>query len=285
MGCCMGKEASGAEQRGVNNLSKNKDNRANTWRATGIVSLRDGNIKEIPGSALDLGPAVKNLDAHNNAITFLPPSIGDCTKMTRLVLSSNRLPSLPSALGQLTSLKILILDNNALSSLPPALSQLSKLEKLSVNGNSLTSLPTSMSSLIKLTFLAVSNNKLTELPASLGDCGALEEVEAADNSLTAIPRALGALTRLKRLNLDNNSIPTVPEEVYKGCSSLITLSLHGNPVDLLVLQKVPGYDEFEARRADKHGRQIQGGVMIGSAGLDTGVDVGKPKASNYLPHT
>jgi len=54
MGCCMGKEASGAEQRGVNNLSKNKDNRANTWRATGIVSLRDGNIKVTPRAATGL---------------------------------------------------------------------------------------------------------------------------------------------------------------------------------------------------------------------------------------
>ena len=50
MGCCMGKQAAGAaEQRGHNNLSKNKDNRANTWRATGIVSLRDGNIKVSQG--------------------------------------------------------------------------------------------------------------------------------------------------------------------------------------------------------------------------------------------
>lgn len=102
--------------------------------------MRDSSLRELPASALALGPAVKTLDAGNNRIAVLPPALGGLASLQRLVLTQNRLEAIGPVV-QLSALKILLLDGNLLGSLPPALGQLTKLEKLSVSGNSLATLP------------------------------------------------------------------------------------------------------------------------------------------------
>lgn len=52
MGNCFGKSVE----------AKRQDN----WRATGIVTLRDANMKALPAAALDISTHVKILDATNN---------------------------------------------------------------------------------------------------------------------------------------------------------------------------------------------------------------------------
>jgi hypothetical protein len=52
MGNCCGKSAD--------------TKRAENWKATGIVSLRDAGLKAIPGSVLDISNDVRILDATNN---------------------------------------------------------------------------------------------------------------------------------------------------------------------------------------------------------------------------
>lgn len=39
--------------------------------------------------------------------------------------------------------------------------------------------------------------------------------------------------------------------------------------------KLPGFEEFEARRIGKANKQISGNVMIGSKGIDEGFDRNK----------
>lgn len=135
------------------------------WRATGIVSLRDAKLRvrcsvgavrprradapapaqqELPESVLALRDAVKALDATNNRLVALPPSLGSLSSLQRLVLAQNRLAELPPALCSLSALKTLSLDSNALAALPPALGSLRNLERLSLADNQLRELPPSV---------------------------------------------------------------------------------------------------------------------------------------------
>ena len=74
------------------------------------------------------------------------------------------------------------------------------------------------------------------------------------------------------MTLDNTALATVPEEVFTGCAQLVTLSMHGCPIRQDMMEATPGYAEFFKRVQGKHSAKIHGGAMIGSKGLDDGVD-------------
>lgn len=256
----------------VGTFNGTKASREKGWKATGIVALRDGNLKELPTTALDLGPSVKTLDATNNRLAEVPAQLCKLTGLQRLVLCQNKLTLLHPAICQLSSLKILLLDSNLLTELPADIGTLTLLEKLSVSSNALTALPDSMRMLKKLKSLNVSSNRLAELPAALGDCTELEELDARSNAISELRPELGQLVRLRMAQMDSNAVARVAPEVLRGCAMLQTLSLHGNPITPDTLQETPGWAEFEARLKDKHGKRIAGGVMLGKAGLDDGLD-------------
>lgn len=92
----------------------------------------------------------------------------------------------------------------------------------------------------------------------------------------------------------------IPLNLLKDCKALQNISLHGNPISLdqfqqvcscsqilfillthlffnaikvLAIIQMDGFQEFEARRKKKFDKQIDSNVMIGSKGLDEGVDL------------
>jgi hypothetical protein len=257
--------------------------REKTWKATGIVALRDQQLRSLPPTLFELGASVKSLDATGNRLSSLPDELSALTAVQRVVLSQNALTALPVTLCALNTLKLLVLDGNALTQLPSELGQLSKLEKLSVAGNKLMKLPASLGSLASLKSLTVSGNALTSLPDTLGSCACLEEVDASRNALTGLPAALGKLTRLTYLQLDGNRISTLPGEVLQGCTSLATLSLHDNPINITAMEQVPGWLDMEARIQGKNAKRVAGGVLLGDKGLDDGLDHALTRV--VVPHT
>ena len=94
--------------------------------------------------------------------------------------------------------------------------------------------------------------------------------------------SLGRLTRLRAALLDSNAIAAIPAQLLLGCSALQTLSLHGNPVTLEVLQSTDGWAQFNARQLDKQGKRVAGGVLLGADGLDDGIDHNTTRIS--VPH-
>jgi hypothetical protein len=74
---------------------------------------------------------------------------------------------------------------------------------------------------------------------------------------------LGQLSRVATINLDNTQVAAVPEEVLKGCGALVTLSLHGCPIRVDMLEATPGYAGFAQRVKGKHSKKIHGGAMVG----------------------
>jgi hypothetical protein len=79
-----------------------------------------------------------------------------------LYLYGNALTSLPPEVGQLTALQSLGLHHNQLTSLPPWIGRLTALQDLGVHANQLTALPPEIGQLKKLRkFLYLSENRLT----------------------------------------------------------------------------------------------------------------------------
>ena len=53
-----------------------------------------------------VGSAAKTLDATNNRLTALPPSIGSLKNLQRLILATNQLSALPMQISSLVILKV-----------------------------------------------------------------------------------------------------------------------------------------------------------------------------------
>ncbi|GAB4817708.1 hypothetical protein N2152v2_004754 [Parachlorella kessleri] len=231
-------------------------------------------VQEFPPALREIASSVRVLDATNNRITpeRLPDYLAQFAALQRLLLTRNALTSLPPAVGSLQNLKVLMVDSNQLTALPNSLGQLPRLERLSAAGNCLTALPATLGKLGTLRQLDVSANKLMALPPELGSCTALEELTANDNYLQAVPASLSSLQQLKTLQLDKNRIQAIPPGVLAECTSLQTLSLHGNPITVQAVQETDGYAAFEQRRRSKFDKSIGAGVLLDSKGLDEGLD-------------
>ncbi|XP_061952326.1 plant intracellular Ras-group-related LRR protein 7 isoform X1 [Populus nigra] len=226
-----------------------------------------------PDEVLDLDKAVRTLDLTHNKLVDIPMEISKLINLQRLVLADNLVERLPMNLGKLQSLKVMTLDGNRIASLPDELGQLVRLERLSISDNILTCLPETIGSLRNLSLLNVSNNKLKTLPESIGSCFSLEELQANDNLIEDLPASVCNLIHLKSLSLNNNSVGQIPPNLLKDCKALQSISLHDNPISMDQFQQMEGFQEFEGRRKRKFDKQIDSNVMIGSKGLDEGVDL------------
>jgi Leucine-rich repeat (LRR) protein len=102
MGNCCGKEASQTQQ--VNNLRRQLTKRVENWKRTGVVSIRDGNLKEVPDSVASVGSAARVLDASNNRIQHFPEFLGQLSNLQRIVFSNNLVTSF--SIGPLPELRV-----------------------------------------------------------------------------------------------------------------------------------------------------------------------------------
>ena len=80
----------------------------------------------------DIGLLIENnavvaLSVHYCALTALPGSIDQLTRLRELDLTGNRLTALPDSLGNLLHLQKLYLDGNQLATLPETIRQLTNL--------------------------------------------------------------------------------------------------------------------------------------------------------------
>ena len=148
MGCCLSKQTTDTSQ----NVARNASQRELAWKTTGIVGLRDARLTSLPAKifSADVAPKCRNVDASNNKIASLPPSIGTLVNLQRLTLTANALTTLPDELAQCVNLRVLVLDRNAISRVPDCvLASLTKLQTLSLAHNKLAAMP-SVASLAKL---------------------------------------------------------------------------------------------------------------------------------------
>lgn len=98
-----------------------------------MIGFKANRIEHVPDAAL---PAtLRWLVLTDNRIAQLPPGIGRCTRLQKLMLAGNRLRALPDELAQCRSLELLRLAANALESFPACLAGLPRLSWLAFAGN------------------------------------------------------------------------------------------------------------------------------------------------------
>ncbi|KIC76169.1 hypothetical protein DB42_EA00410 [Neochlamydia sp. EPS4] len=181
------------------------------------------------------GAIITELDLRFSDLTFLPPEIGQLSKLCDLILINSNVTALPAEIGQLSQLQYLNLLDNELTALPNEMGQLSKLKSLRLCYNKLNSFPAGIEQLFQLQYLDLSGNNLTALPATIGQLSNLQGLSINDNQLTALPTAIGELSRLQYLDLDKNQITALPRAI-KQLSQLHRLKLNGNHLTTLPAQ-------------------------------------------------
>jgi hypothetical protein len=101
-----------------------------------MVGFKTNRIQCVSPNALP--PRLRWLILTDNALTALPPEIGHCTQMQKLMLAGNQLTALPAELAHCTRLELLRISANQLSELPQWLLQLPRLTWLAFAGNPFT---------------------------------------------------------------------------------------------------------------------------------------------------
>ena len=98
-----------------------------------MVGFKANRIRTLPGAALP--PRLRWLILTDNALEALPPEIGQCRALQKLMLAGNRLPELPDSLAQCVNLELLRIAANHLPTLPAWLLTMPRLAWLAYAGN------------------------------------------------------------------------------------------------------------------------------------------------------
>ncbi|KIC75327.1 hypothetical protein DB42_AJ00150 [Neochlamydia sp. EPS4] len=172
---------------------------------------------------------LKYLNLSQNQLTFVPAEIGQLSQLRSLTLSNNYLTALPAQIGQLSLLTGIDLQQNHLTALPAAMGQLSQLRLLYLQQNQLKTLPAEIGHLSQLRTLSLKQNRLTALPSEIGNLFRLETLNLQQNQLTALPATMRQLRELSALDLSQNQLTTIPKEI-RQLPQLEKLETSGNPL-------------------------------------------------------
>ncbi|KAK8537611.1 hypothetical protein V6N12_043764 [Hibiscus sabdariffa] len=259
------------------------------------VMILDGNeITSLPDEYLFQCNVCKlyevNVLSHWLLTVFLL-SVGELVRLEKLSISGNMLVSLPETIGCLHNLSLLNVSSNKLKHLPESVGICFSLEELQANDNLIEELPASICNLAQLKSLSLNNNKVSQVSSIFWttshhtcsqsgivlseDHGSLKvvspDIRVAKRPLIwGIPLGDKAFRDLRVSKEDNQ---TIPPSILKDCKALQNFSLHDNPISMSQFQQMDGFEEFEERRKKKFDKQLDSNVMIGSKGLDEGVDL------------
>ncbi|WP_313026412.1 leucine-rich repeat-containing protein kinase family protein [Pseudomonas lopnurensis] len=98
-----------------------------------MVGFKANRIRHLPAAALP--PALRWLILTDNQLQTLPPELGRCQRLQKLMLAGNRLGSLPDSLAGCGRLELLRIAANRLAALPEWLLALPRLGWLAFAGN------------------------------------------------------------------------------------------------------------------------------------------------------
>jgi Leucine-rich repeat (LRR) protein len=152
-------------------------------------------------------------------ITAFPESMGNLTKLQKLVFHNTQLTSIPTVIVDLPELEQVYAYNNGFLTgpIPSELGNISSLRRMMFSNNQLTDpIPPELGNLTNLSHLFLDNNQLTgPIPPELGNCIYLINLQLEGNQLTgSIPAELGNCN-LHTLDLSRNQLTgEVPIEIW-----------------------------------------------------------------------
>ena len=100
-----------------------------------MVGFKACRLRHVPAASLP--PRLRWLTLTDNALTSLPPQLGDRPALQKLMLAGNQLAALPDSLAGAQRLELIRLSANRLSAVPGWLTELPSLAWLALSGNPL----------------------------------------------------------------------------------------------------------------------------------------------------
>ena len=187
---------------------------------------------ELPDILHDLDH-VTSLDAGDNQLSTLPPSIKNLRNLRSISLSANQFTTIPPVLFDLPRLEILKIGDNPILTIDPSINRLDRLVELRIIGGQLTTLPDSLAGMHRLRILSLEYNRFTTLPIqSLATAPNLEYVSFSNNELSEIPPDISKLRQLKGLFIGFNQLRVLPAEIG-DLHALRFLDIWGNELTTL----------------------------------------------------
>nr|XP_057927298.1 leucine-rich repeat-containing protein 2 [Doryrhamphus excisus] len=189
------------------------------------------------------------LDLPKNALTELPPDIGEMrlvvflgvpafnqapfpgklVALRELNVSFNRLRGVPAQLGDCQNLERLELAGNAnLCQLPFELSALKKLRHLDVAQNNMASIPICALRMSNLQLLDLSHNRLSDLPQDMDRLQQLQTLLVHKNKLTYIPQCLANISTLSMMVVSGEELVCIPTRLCSN-PSIKFIRLYDSP--------------------------------------------------------
>mmetsp|Transcript_42014 Transcript_42014/g.72373 ORF Transcript_42014/g.72373 Transcript_42014/m.72373 type:complete len:279 (+) Transcript_42014:49-885(+) len=240
---------------------------------TGILSLQDLKLKQIPPDTFQLNK-LKTLDCSGNNIISYPEEIQNLTMLKSLKFDRNNLTSLPhlEGLTRLTTLSVAgnRLDDESHCALPQSLQQLCLAQ------NALTRIPTGLALLGQVQTLDLSGCQFTRFPHPMVGMGSLSELILDDNAIETISSDIIHFLSLEILSLKRNRFrartaagqQSIAKEVFSE-TDIKRLHLDGNPLTQGELLGMEGFDVFLERRKKLKQKELHGGLTNFSlCGLD-----------------
>ncbi|RKP08577.1 hypothetical protein THASP1DRAFT_29625 [Thamnocephalis sphaerospora] len=233
----------------VRNVNATLENQLERAEKTGILSLANGKLKEIPDIfTVDL----RSLDLNKNLLKFIPDDMARFADSLRhLTIADNRLAEVPLVIAQLTRLETLDLSGNRLTSVTSfPFEDLARLRVLRLQRNKIRTLPARIGACEQLRELDVSDNEIESLPPDLANAAALEELRCVGNQLTEVPTAWRRMRAVKVMRLDKNRLTKFPGELLRE-TPVVVVSISDNPMQEEDLHALEGYEEYSERRKDR----------------------------------
>ncbi|WP_414447675.1 leucine-rich repeat-containing protein kinase family protein [Burkholderia sp. 22PA0099] len=159
-----------------------------------MVGFKANRITDVPGSALP--PRLRWLILTDNAIEALPPELGGCPDLQKLMLAGNRLSALPNEMAACTRLELVRLAANRFERLPDWLLRMPRLAWIAYAGNP----------------FAATIEATAEADRSVGDIA--WSTLALGQKLGE--GASGVIYRANRLSADHHPQQPVAVKLYKG---------------------------------------------------------------------
>ena len=137
----------------------------------------------MPKQIENYATTLSELDVSRNKLTYIPPFVGNLSKLTYLDISNNQISSLPDEILSLGHLMQITASVNRFSSIPKVIFSLPKLETLLISGNQISEIDVDgLLKLKKLQILDLSNNSISRIPPQLGNVSWLKSISLEGNS-------------------------------------------------------------------------------------------------------
>jgi Leucine-rich repeat (LRR) protein/serine/threonine protein phosphatase PrpC len=227
------------------NLSKNRLRRVHpllfrlTSASLEAVALFDNELDELPDAFVDMR-RLRMLDAAENQLSTLPPTMTSLSLLVDLNLSRNELiysDALEHAFAGMSELQQLDLSLNRLERVPASIGALAHLASLNLSFNEISELPDSFAQLDAMKegnfggagkLLSIAYNRFEQFPQVVLELTGLKQLHASGNAFASVPDALGdALGALELLSLGNNRAPLALPPSIGGIATLRRLMLRG----------------------------------------------------------